>query len=107
MRHPFPGNVRELRNLVERLVILTPGDAITTADVREVLPSGGARAGSGYYRPGTPLRELLDEIERELIQRALDHHDGHVTHTAADLGLERSHLYKKMRALGLRKGEDE
>jgi len=46
---------------------------------------------------------MLEQVERELIERALEHRGGHVTKTAADLGLERSHLYKKMRALGIRK----
>ena len=46
---------------------------------------------------------MLEAAERDLITRALRYRDGHVTKTAADLGLERSHLYKKMRALGLRK----
>ncbi len=105
--YDFPGNVRELGNLVERLVILTPGDAITEADVRAVLPGGARSAGSsGYYRPGTPLRDMVEAAERDLVLRALEHHEGHITNTAADLGLERSHLYKKMKALGLRKGPE-
>jgi DNA-binding NtrC family response regulator len=102
-RYDYPGNVRELRNLVERLVILTPGERIGEADARALLPiaAGGAHR-SGAYRPGVPLRELLDEAERELVERALEHHRGHITNTAASLGLERSHLYKKMKALGIR-----
>lgn len=98
----FPGNVRELRNLVERLVILSPGDEVTERDARALLPIGGGGSGS-HYRPGVPLRELVSEVERELILRSLDHHQGHITNTAADLGLERSHLYKKMKALDIKR----
>jgi len=104
LRYDYPGNVRELRNLVERLVILTPGDQVTETDARALLPiAGGGGGGGGYYRPDTPLRSIMDEVERDLITRALEHHQGHITNTAADLGLERSHLYKKMKALGVKR----
>ncbi|NNE20946.1 MAG: sigma-54-dependent Fis family transcriptional regulator [Myxococcales bacterium] len=99
----YPGNVRELRNLVERLVILTPGETVTEAEARALLPVDSAEASGLYFRPETPLREMLERAERDLICRALELREGHVTKTAADLGLERSHLYKKMRALGIRK----
>lgn len=101
--YPYPGNVRELRNLVERLVILTPGVVITEAQARSLLPVDAVGSSGTHFKPETSLREMLEDVERELITQALDHRDGHVTKTAADLGLERSHLYKKMRALGIRK----
>lgn len=101
--YDFPGNVRELRNLIERLVILAPFETIGE---RELSTFGHLGEGSGQaeiYRPGVPLRELVDELERELILRAIEHHQGNITHAAADLDLERSHLYKKMRALGIKR----
>ena len=101
--YAYPGNVRELRNLIERLVILTPDKTITEAHARALLPIGTGETVSSYFRPETPLREMVEAAERDLIGRALEFRDGHVTKTAADLGLERSHLYKKMRALGIRK----
>ena len=101
--YDYPGNVRELRNLVERLVILTPGPSISENEARALLPIGRGDSFHGHFRPETPLREMLADAERELITRALEHRGGQVTKTASDLGLERSHLYKKMRALGLRK----
>ena len=101
--YPYPGNVRELRNLVERLVILTPDETITEVQARALLPTDSGKGSGGYFRPETPLREMVEAVERNLIVRALGFRDGHVTKTAADLGLERSHLYKKMRALGIRK----
>ena len=105
--YPYPGNVRELRNLVERLVILTPHETITETEARALLPIDSGGPSGGYFQPETPLREMLDAVERGLITRALEFRDGHVTKTAADLGLERSHLYKKMRALGMRKPDPE
>ena len=101
--YPYPGNVRELRNLVERLVILTPDEIITEVQARALLPTDSGEGSASYFRPKTPLREMLEAIERNLIVRALAFRNGHMTKTAADLGLERSHLYKKMRALGIRK----
>ena len=104
-RHPFPGNVRELKNLIERLVILTLDDVIDEGDVRSVLPIAGAQAAGsdGFYTPGIPLRDMLDAAERDLIARSLEHHKGNATHAARDLGLERSHFYTKMRALGIKR----
>ena len=106
VKHPFPGNVRELKNLIERLVILTTDDVIDEGDVRAVLPiyaGGAASATDGHYRPGASLREMLEAAERDLIIRSLEHHKGNATHAARDLGLERSHFYKKMRSLGIRR----
>lgn len=104
--YDYPGNVRELRNLIERIVILTPGDQITESDARALLPiAGGGGGGGTYYRPGTPLKKMMEAVERDLILRSLDHHKGHITNTAADLGLERSHLYKKMKSLDIKRGD--
>lgn len=105
-RHSFPGNVRELRNLIERLVILNPDDLVTAADVERAIGLGSAGPAQGLYRPGVPFRVLSEEAERTIIEEALAYHGGQMTATARALGLERSHLYKKARALGLR-GEKE
>ncbi len=107
--YSFPGNVRELRNLIERLVILTPDDEISEDDVKTCLPGGVAPKVTGLYRPGVPFRVLSDEAERTILEGALAHHQGQMAATARALDLERSHLYKKARALGLRgeKPEDD
>ena len=105
--YSFPGNVRELRNLVERLVILTPDDLVDEADVSSSLPGGGAPKSTGIYRPGIPFRVLSEEAERAILQEALAFHGGQMAKTARALDLERSHLYKKARALGLRNKGDE
>jgi DNA-binding NtrC family response regulator len=103
--HDYPGNVRELRNLIERLVILTPGETIGEGEVRDALP---ARDLSGPL-PGTiagrPLREVMEELERQVIRRALERNRWRMAATARDLDLERSHLYKKVRALGIERPE--
>lgn len=99
MRHAFPGNVRELKNLVERLVIMNPGATIGAAEVAAVL--GTAAAGVPSDLPET-LSEAVRAFERRTIEAALAAEGGVMTRAAARLGLERSHLYKKMRQLGMR-----
>jgi DNA-binding NtrC family response regulator len=103
--HSFPGNVRELKNLIERLVILGSDDLITEEDVAQALGMGTSPSSAGLYRPGVPFRVLTEEAERTIIEEALAHHSGQMAATARALGLERSHLYKKARALGLRNKE--
>jgi DNA-binding NtrC family response regulator len=100
--YSFPGNVRELRNLMERLVILTPDATIDIDDVKNSLGSGSAASAKGLYRPSVPWRVLMEEAERTIIDEALRHHEGQMAATARALELERSHLYKKCKALGLR-----
>src|SRR5262249_24469393 len=99
MQYDWPGNVRELRNAIELLVILSDGNVVREADVREVLP--GAKPVRARYTQGMALRDLITSAEREIILEALEVHGHHVSNTARALGLERSHLYKKMRALGI------
>ncbi|MGE3548242.1 MAG: helix-turn-helix domain-containing protein, partial [Kofleriaceae bacterium] len=100
MQHDWRGNVRELKNVVERLAILT-GDAevITEADVGDALPT--VKPVKTEFSRGTPFKDLVAAAEREIIIAALDANDHHVSNTARELQLERSHLYKKMRSLGI------
>jgi DNA-binding NtrC family response regulator len=104
--YSFPGNVRELKNLVERLVILNPDDAVSGPDVEHALSAEMATPHSGLYQPGVPFRVLSEQAERRILEEALEHHGGQMAATARALGLERSHLYKKARALGLRGEKD-
>jgi len=106
MQHDWPGNVRELKNVVERLAILT-GDAelITEPDVCDALPR--VKAVKPGFARGTPFKDLVATAEREIIMAALEANDHHVSNTARELQLERSHLYKKMRALGIDHRADE
>ncbi|MFQ5768234.1 MAG: sigma-54 interaction domain-containing protein [Acidobacteriota bacterium] len=98
-RYDYPGNVRELRNAVERLIILTPGRIIQPADVARTLHHNGLA--SGPTEPARGLRQQVEAFERELVERTLVRHQWNMAAAARALGLERSHLYKKMKSLGL------
>jgi two-component system nitrogen regulation response regulator NtrX len=105
-RYAWPGNVRELRNLIERLVIMAPGDTITAGDLA-FLDRGPVSAGTApEVEPGPllPLHDARDRFEREYILRALAEQHGNMSRTAEVLGVERSNLYRKMRAFGIAPG---
>ena len=94
--YPWPGNVRELRNLMERIVIMNTQSVI---DVRNVPLDPGRRA--VFDRPADrfgSLHDVREAAERDYIVRKLDEAKGNVTRAAELLGLERSHLYRKMRS---------
>ena len=100
MQHDWPGNVRELKNVVERLVILTgDNDVIGDVDVADALPH--VKAVKSSYQQGVPFKDLVAAAERDIILAALAANEHHVSNTAKELQLERSHMYKKMRALGI------
>jgi DNA-binding NtrC family response regulator len=92
---------------MERLVILNPDDAVTGEDVERSVGMSGAVHATGLYQPGIPFRVLSEQAERAIVEEALAHHGGQMAATARALGLERSHLYKKARALGLRGDKDD
>jgi DNA-binding NtrC family response regulator len=96
---PWKGNVRELRNTVERALILCEGDPIDAAELAAALPPRPT-TGSGVPQDG-PLRDACDAFEREVIRERLRRLGGHATNAAKSLGLERSHLYKKCQKLGI------
>ena len=102
-RHDFPGNVRELRNLVERLLILSPGREVLEADVERQLTSGSI-PGQALPTQGS-LRERMHDVERRLILAALEQEGWRMTDVARTLGLERSHLYKKLKTLDIERPE--
>jgi two-component system nitrogen regulation response regulator NtrX len=95
----WPGNVRELRNVVERLMIMVPGDTITLANLSFL---EGAIAGPVIVG-GTvaPLHDARDQFEKDYILKALAAQQGNISRTAEALGVERSNLYRKMRAFGI------
>jgi two-component system nitrogen regulation response regulator NtrX len=101
-RYPWPGNVRELRNVIERLMIMVPGDTISPADLGFLDPSGLSRA-AGPEPAGErlTLHEARDQFERDLILRTLAEQQGNMSRTAEVLGVERSNLYRKMKAFGI------
>ena len=104
-QYPWPGNVRELSNLVQRLLILGQGDEVDQAEVEVALgPQRGERprADSGLAIDlGLPLREAREQFEREYLVHQLKLAGGSVGKLAKAVGLERTHLYRKLRALGV------
>jgi two-component system nitrogen regulation response regulator NtrX len=95
--HRWPGNIRELKNLVERLVIMVPGDVIGADDL--MLPGDGADV-AGESRPGS-YREARLAFEKDFLLKALERNGWNVTQTARELQLERSHLHKKIKFFDL------
>jgi two-component system, NtrC family, nitrogen regulation response regulator NtrX len=108
---PWRGNVRELRNAVERLIIMTPRDAIRAADIPSGLglPLGGEGASPAAAHPagaeGT-LQEFKDAAERAFIVQRLKENDWNVAATAKAIDTPRSNLYKKLESYGIRRETD-
>jgi two-component system nitrogen regulation response regulator NtrX len=106
---PWPGNVRELKNFIWRLAILSPGPHIDLNDLG-IASSAAATAPPGGLEGLLTLsdfREARAEFEREFLRRKLAEHPGSVSLTAEAVGLERSHLYRKLRAYGLEAGKED
>jgi two-component system, NtrC family, nitrogen regulation response regulator NtrX len=98
MRYSWPGNVRELRNVIERMVIMNPTvHRIERKHLPPLMHRDGSRAASGF----STLHQARAAYERDYILKKLDENHGNVTRTAEVLGLERSHLYRKMKTLGI------
>ena len=98
MRYSWPGNVRELRNVTERIVIMNPS---TVRFERKHLPALVHRDGSHRASGFSTLHKARDAYERDYILKKLDENHGNMSRTAEVLGLERSHLYRKMKVLGI------
>src|SRR4051794_33816623 len=114
--HDWPGNVRQLRNIIERTLILSPGDRAARIEV-DLLPpevldnqsamSGGANSGMAIM--GSPLREAREAFEREYLKIQIRRFSGNISRTASFIGMERSALHRKLKALGIgekREGEE-
>jgi two-component system nitrogen regulation response regulator NtrX len=98
LRYPWPGNVRELKNVIERLVIMCPQETIDPQHLPPELFRGAPREPQSV---AATLQEARSAYEREFILRKLEENQWNMTRTAAALGLERSHLYRKMKTLGI------
>ena len=98
MGYPWPGNVRELKNLVERLVIICPS---TRIEPHHLPPEVFRGASKSPQKPYESLHEARSAYEREFVLRKLEENRWNMTRAAHALGLERSHLYRKMRSLGI------
>jgi two-component system nitrogen regulation response regulator NtrX len=96
--YAWPGNVRELKNLVERLMIMAPGDTIDLRDLpAEIVESDAIPVPADF----SSLRQARDDFERRFILAALRKNRGNVTRTAEELGIERSHFYRKLKGYGI------
>jgi two-component system nitrogen regulation response regulator NtrX len=113
--HDWPGNVRQLRNIIERTLILAPGDRLARIEVDllppEVLDNQSTMSGgnSGMAIMGSPLREAREAFEREYLKIQIRRFSGNISRTASFIGMERSALHRKLKALGIgekREGEE-
>lgn len=107
MRHTWPGNVRELRNFVERIVIMSPDDTISRKTVENFLHQGRTVSDNesetksiAPYRQQN-FKEAKREFEREYLVGKLQDNNNNISRTAEMLGMERSHLHKKLKVLNI------
>jgi DNA-binding NtrC family response regulator len=102
--HNWPGNIRELKNLVQRVLILGTGDEITVQEVESAMGAAQAASG-GAGLPGVsfdqPLRDARDAFEKAYLEYQLEKHGGNVSQMAEEAGMERTHLYRKLRDRGI------
>ncbi len=96
--YEWPGNIRELRNLIERLVIMSTSDTITETAIME---GRGEASNRDYFGPGS-LREAREAFERDFLARKLFEHNWNISRTAETLGIERSNLHRKIKAYGIK-----
>ena len=105
--HDWPGNVRQLRNIIERTIILAPGDRVSCIEVDllppEVLENQNAMGGptAAVAIMGSPLREARESFEREYLKIQIRRFSGNISRTASFIGMERSALHRKLKALGI------
>ena len=102
--YDWPGNVRELKNLVQRALILGGGDEITQQEVEGALGAPQpiqVQPLEGLVSFDQPLREARDQFEKAYLDYQLEKHSGNVSKMAKEAGMERTHLYRKLRSLGV------
>ncbi len=98
--YDWPGNIRELRNAVERLMIMTVNEVITLSDIESTGIIGQSTKEESYFKYKT-LKEAKDAFERDFLIRKLKENNWNMTKTAEIIGIERSNLYKKIKSLGI------
>ncbi len=111
VRHPWPGNVRQMENLIEKTVIMTVGESLAAADVERELaaspatgtfPGASAAAAPGEKRPYQEIKkQAVGEFERKFLAAKLREHGGNISQTAKSLGLHRQSLQHKLKELGI------
>ncbi|MSS73699.1 MAG: sigma-54-dependent Fis family transcriptional regulator [Candidatus Latescibacteria bacterium] len=101
--YAWPGNIRELRNLVERLSIMVNEETIGPSDLPDDLRAARTIARANASAQGKSLRELREQVEKDYIRAILDEHGWNVTQAARELGIERTNLHKKIKFYGIEK----
>ena len=96
----WPGNVRELKNTIQRLVIMMPESEITALDLPISMLKSIATGSNNESKP--TWQKAREEFEREFILRSLVENDGNISRTAAAIGMERSHLHRKLKAYNIK-----
>jgi two-component system nitrogen regulation response regulator NtrX len=114
--HEWPGNIRQLRNVIERTLILAPSDRLQCIEAdmlpTEILDTHGSssRSGATLTIMGSPLREARESFEREYLRIQIRRFSGNISRTASFIGMERSALHRKLKALGIgeqREGDEQ
>jgi len=111
--HEWPGNVRQLRNIIERTIILAPCERVERIDVdmlpAEVLETRGSSdlSSQAITIMGSPLREARESFEREYLKVQIRRFSGNISRTASFIGMERSALHRKLKALGIGEKQEE
>jgi two-component system nitrogen regulation response regulator NtrX len=111
--HDWPGNVRQLRNIIERTIILAPCERVERIEAdmlpSEILESKGSAGLSSQAMMimGSPLREARESFEREYLKIQIRRFSGNISRTASFIGMERSALHRKLKALGIGEKRDE
>ncbi len=107
----WPGNVRQLRNVIERTIILAPADHVHRIELdmlpAEAVGGEGPKGGMSSAIMGAPLREARESFEREYLRVQIKRFSGNISRTAAFIGMERSALHRKLKLLGIAEDRDE
>jgi len=101
--HSWPGNIRELRNMMERLAYLTDGEKIDASDLDFV---NSPASGDSAIPMDLPLTEATRQFQVDYIARHIERSKGNMTDAASKMGLHRSNLYRKMKQLGMGDGDE-